>query len=61
MVALNELGVAAGKMLSPQTLAIGLASVRVVGKDAELLRSVLPYALGFLVAMSLIAMAGTML
>lgn len=57
MVALNELGVAAGKMLSPQTLAIGLASVRVVGKDAELLRAVLPYVLGFLVAMSAIALA----
>ena len=61
MVALNELGVAAGKMLSPQTLAIGLASVRVVGRDAELLRAVLPYALGFLVAMSALALAGAWL
>lgn len=61
MVALNELGVAAGKMLSPQTLAIGLASVRVVGRDAELLRAVLPYALGFLIAMSALALAGAWL
>ena len=60
-VALNSLGVAAGKMLSPQTLAIGLAAVRVTGKDAELLRSVLPYALGFLVAMSAIALGGAAL
>ncbi len=61
MVALNSLGVAAGKMLSPQTLAIGLAAVRVEGRDAELLRAVLPYALGFLVVMSAIAMAGQLL
>ncbi|MBM6683429.1 L-lactate permease [Collinsella intestinalis] len=60
-VALNSLGVAAGKMLSPQTLAIGLAAVRVTGKDAELLRSVLPYALGFLVVMSAIALGGAAL
>lgn len=59
MVALNELGVAAGKMLSPQTLAIGLASVRLVGKDAELLRAVLPYVCGFLVAMAALALAGS--
>ncbi|MDY2776789.1 MAG: L-lactate permease [Collinsella sp.] len=61
MVGLNSLGVAAGKMLSPQTLAIGLAAVRVVGKDAELLRAILPYAIAFLLAMSALAMAGAAL
>ena len=58
MVALNALGVAAGKMISPQTLAIGLAAVLVRGKDAELLGAVLPYAAGVLVLMSAIAMLG---
>ena len=58
MVALNALGVAAGKMISPQTLAIGLAAVHVRGKDAELLGAVLPYAAGMLVLMSAIAMLG---
>ncbi len=58
MVALNMLGVASGKMLSPQSLAIGLASVRVVGKDAELMRAIIPYGIGFLVVMSVIALAG---
>ena len=58
MVALNALGVAAGKMVSPQTLAIGLAAVHVRGKDAELLGAVLPYAAGMLVLMSVIAMLG---
>ena len=55
---MNSLGVAAGKMLSPQTLAIGLAAVRVTGKDAELLKAVLPYALAFLVGMSALAFIG---
>ena len=58
MVALNSLGVAAGKMISPQTLAIGLAAVHVRGKDAELLGAVLPYAAAMLVIMSVIAMVG---
>ena len=58
MVALNMLGVSAGKMLSPQSLAIGLASVRVVGKDAELMRAIIPYAIAFLVLMSILALAG---
>ena len=58
MVALNMLGVSAGKMLSPQSLAIGLASVRVVGKDAELMRAIIPYAIAFLVFMSILALVG---
>ena len=58
MVALNMLGVSAGKMLSPQSLAIGLASVRVVGKDAELMRAIIPYAIAFLVLMSILALVG---
>ena len=45
-------------MVSPQTLAIGLAAVHVRGKDAELLGAVLPYAAGMLVLMSVIAMLG---
>ena len=57
LVALNSLGVAAGKMLSPQTLAIGLAAVQVQGKDSELLKAVLPYALVFLIFMSIIGFA----
>lgn len=58
MASLNSLGVAAGKMLSPQTLAIGLAAVKLQGKDAELLKAVLPYGLVFLVLMSAWATAG---
>lgn len=58
IVGLNSLGVAAGKMISPQSLAIGTAAVHVSGKDSELLKEILPYAVGYLVAMSVWAMLG---
>lgn len=58
VVGLNSLGVATGKMLSPQTLAIGLAAVNTQGKDAELLKAILPYGLLFLVLSSIWAVAG---
>ena len=59
-VALNSLGVAAGKMLSPQSLAIGLSSVDAKGEDAKLLRMIAPYGLVFLVGMSILSAVGTM-
>lgn len=40
MVALNSLGVAVGKMMAPQSLAIGLVAVNESGKDGELLKRV---------------------
>ena len=58
MVALNSLGVAAGKMLAPQSIAIGLVSVNESGKDGELLKKVLPYTVLYLVIMALIAYFG---
>lgn len=61
IVALNSLGVAAGKMLSPQSIAIALSSVDQKGKDSILLSKILPYGLGFLIAMALIAYIGLQL
>lgn len=61
MVALNSLGVGAGKMISPQTLAIGMASVKVVGIEGKLLARVLPIALAFMVLMAVLGMAGAVL
>ena len=58
MVALNSLGVAAGKMLSPQSLAIGLSSADAKGQDSKLLSKILPYGLFFLVSMSALAFIG---
>lgn len=54
LVGLNSLGVTVGKMLSPQSLAIGLGAVDASGQDSQLLKKVLPYGLGFLLLMSLV-------
>jgi lactate permease len=61
MVALNSLGVAAGKMISPQSLAIALASVNAKGQDSKLMSKIMPYAFVFLILMSVLAYVGTML
>lgn len=61
IVALNSLGVAAGKMLSPQSIAIALSSVDGKGQDSKLLSMVLPYGIGFIVLMSFIAYFGQMI
>lgn len=58
MVALNSLGVAAGKMLSPQSLAIGLSSANAKGEDSKLLNMILPYGICFLILMSIFAFVG---
>ena len=48
-------------MISPQTLAIGMASVKVVGIEGKLLARVLPIALAFMVLMAVLGMAGAVL
>ena len=49
LCAANSLGVSAGKMLSPQSIAIGTASCGLVGKDGEVLGKIAPYAFGFVI------------
>ena len=51
LVASNSLGVSAGKMISPQNIAIGCAAVDLQGKDGELMGKIAPYAFGFLILM----------
>ena len=60
IVALNSLGVAVGKMLSPQSLAIALSSVDSKGQDSKLLSMVLPYGTGMIILMSVLAFVGNM-
>lgn len=60
IVALNSLGVAAGKMLSPQSIAIALSSVDGQGQDSKLLSMILPYGVGFIIVMSFVAYFGQM-
>ena len=58
MVSLNSLGVAAGKMLSPQSLAIALSSVDAKGQDSKLMSQIMPYGIFFLVLMSILGIVG---
>lgn len=61
LCAANSLGVSAGKMLSPQSIAIGTASCGLVGKDGEVLGKIAPYAFGFVIIMALLIQGGVML
>ena len=58
IVAANSLGVGAGKMISPQSIAIGCAAVSISGKDGEILAKIFKYALVFLIFMALIVYFG---
>lgn len=58
LVAANSLGVAAGKMISPQSIAIGCAAVNLSGKDGEILSKIFKFAFAFLIIMALIVYFG---
>ena len=58
IVALNSMGVAAGKMMSPQSIAIALSAVQKEGQDSKLLAKILPYGVLFLILMSIYAFFG---
>ena len=49
LVAANTTGATGGKMISPQSIAIATAACDMQGKDGEILRSALPYALLYIV------------
>ncbi len=61
MVSLNSLGVGAGKIISPQSLAIGLAAVGRAGAEGKLLARALPIAAVLMVLMAVFGFAGTLL
>lgn len=49
LVAANTTGATGGKMISPQSIAIATVSCNMPGKDGEILRSALPYALAYII------------
>ena len=61
LVAANSLGTSAGKMISPQNIAIGCAACGLVGKDGEILGRIAKYAFGFAACMALMIFAGSVL
>ncbi|MFF3938754.1 L-lactate permease [Streptomyces phaeofaciens] len=54
LAAANTSGGVLGKMISPQNLTIACAAVGLAGREGDLLRKVLPWSLGLLLAMCLI-------
>ncbi len=58
LVAANSVGVSAGKMLSPQSIAIGSAACDCNGEDSEIFSRVLPYFIGYVVVMMLVCFFG---
>lgn len=59
LAAANSLGTGAGKMLAPQSIAIGCAACALNGKDGEILGKIFKYACGFIVVMALIVYFGS--
>lgn len=49
LVGANTAGATGGKIISPQSIAIATASCNMPGRDGEILRSALPYAIGYIV------------
>lgn len=58
MVAANLVGSTAGKIISPQSIAIATATTNTVGKENEILKSVLKYYLLFIVVYGLVVYIG---
>jgi len=54
LAAANSLGTGVGKMLSPQSIAIGCAATSLVGKDGEILKTIAKYAFLYLIMMAII-------
>ncbi|MDD3049431.1 MAG: L-lactate permease [Bacilli bacterium] len=58
LVAANSLGTSAGKMLAPQSIAIGCAACALSGKDGEILKKIAKYAFGYIIIMAIIVFFG---
>ncbi|MBQ7891404.1 MAG: L-lactate permease [Erysipelotrichaceae bacterium] len=58
LVAANSLGTSAGKMLAPQSIAIGCAACALSGKDGEILGKIFKYAFGYVIVMAIIIYFG---
>ncbi|WP_426349811.1 L-lactate permease [Alloiococcus sp. CFN-8] len=60
LVASNVLGATAGKIISPQNIAIGIAATNQVGKESVIFRAVIKYYLLFVIIMGLTTFIGLM-
>ena len=60
LAAANSLGTGAGKMLAPQSIAIGCAACALNGKDGEILTKIFKYAFIFMIFMAIIVYTGSL-
>ena len=60
LVAANSLGTSAGKMISPQNIAIGCAACALVGKDGEILGKIAKYAFAYAACMAVMVYVGSL-
>lgn len=58
LAASNAVGACAGKMISPQTIAIAVAAIGATGKDNEILKTVVMYYVPFIILMGCIVYFG---
>jgi lactate permease len=58
LVGANTTGATGGKMISPQSIAIATAACNMQGRDGEILRAALPYAIGYIVIGGIMVMLG---
>lgn len=58
LVASNTAGATGGKMISPQSIAIATASCDMPGKDGEIMKSAIPYAIMYIIISGLIVYFG---
>lgn len=61
LVAANSLGTSAGKMIAPQSIAIGCASCGLIGKDGEILGKIAKYAFAYAAVMAVLVYLGVLL
>lgn len=55
----NTVGATIGKMISPQSIAIGTAATASVGSESKILRKVIKYCVLFIIIAGLVAYAGS--
>lgn len=60
LVGANSVGVSAGKMLSPQSIAIGCAACGLSGKDGEILSKIFKIAFAYILVMAIIIYIGSL-
>ncbi|MEG1481380.1 L-lactate permease [Clostridium sp.] len=61
LAAANTCGATAGKMISPQSIAVATAATGIEGEEGKILNSTLKYCVGYVVLLGIITYAGTLI